>query len=98
MYRGRIVERGLTEELFSAPRHPYTRVLLDSIPGAEGPTRPVAREVDPDVGCVFASRCPRAEPDCTRVEPELTSSAGREYACFHPLAGDAADRPTSALS
>jgi oligopeptide/dipeptide ABC transporter ATP-binding protein len=85
MYRGRIVERGRTDEVFGAPRHPYTRILIDSIPGAEGPSRPVARDLDPSAGCVFAPRCPRAEQDCTRAEPALSSGVGRAYACFHPL-------------
>ena len=75
MYLGRLVEWAETKTLFSAPRHPYTRMLLDAIPDLEMTGRwrtPVAGEVpspiNPPPGCPFHPRCPHAEDRC-RSEP-----------------------------
>jgi peptide/nickel transport system ATP-binding protein len=74
MYLGRIVELANSSELFSRPRHPYTRMLLDAVPdlGMTGKSRtPVAGEVPnplaPPSGCTFHPRCPYANERC-RVE------------------------------
>jgi peptide/nickel transport system ATP-binding protein len=74
MYLGRIVELAEAAELFSRPRHPYTRMLLDAVPdlGMSGkPRTPVAGEVPnplaPPAGCAFHPRCPHANARC-RVE------------------------------
>jgi peptide/nickel transport system ATP-binding protein len=74
MYFGRIVELATTAELFTRPRHPYTRMLLDAVPdlGMTGkPRTPVAGEVPnplaPPSGCAFHPRCPHANERC-RVE------------------------------
>jgi peptide/nickel transport system ATP-binding protein len=74
MYLGRIVELSPATKLFSAPRHPYTRMLLDAVPdlGMTGkPRTPVAGEVPnplaPPTGCTFHPRCPFANERC-RVE------------------------------
>jgi len=71
MYLGRIVELAGAAELFSRPRHPYTRMLLDAVPdlGMTGkPRTPVAGEVPnplaPPPGCAFHPRCPHANPRC----------------------------------
>ncbi len=93
MYCGKIVETGDVAELFSAPRHPYTRGLLDSIPRirdervAELPVIPgrVPDLSDVPAGCRFADRCSRATGTCREQEPTLTTAAGRTAAaCFHP--------------
>jgi peptide/nickel transport system ATP-binding protein len=74
MYFGRIVELATAAELFTRPRHPYTRMLLDAVPdlGMTGkPRTPVAGEVPnplaPPSGCAFHPRCPHANERC-RVE------------------------------
>ena len=91
MYLGRLVEIAATERLFARPRHPYTRLLLDTIPrlaAAEGggPERePVAGEVpnpiDPPPGCAFHPRCPFADARCRRERPELIPIDGTLVAC-----------------
>ena len=81
MYLGRLVERGTTEEVLGAPRHPYTRALLSAVPrieaGAEpNLARPVIRlegelpsPVNPPSGCHFHLRCPDAMPVCSERYP-----------------------------
>ncbi|HVE47982.1 MAG TPA: oligopeptide/dipeptide ABC transporter ATP-binding protein [Casimicrobiaceae bacterium] len=96
MYLGRIVEIGPTEAIFAAPRHPYTRALLDSAPrlaadGApEQDIRPIRGELpspaDPPPGCAFHQRCPFAQDRCNRDIPLLLPSGNRrEAACHYPL-------------
>jgi peptide/nickel transport system ATP-binding protein len=88
MYLGRLVEIAAAEQLFAAPRHPYTRLLLDTIPSIEmtGIERePVAGEVpnpiNPPAGCGFHPRCPFANDRCRRERPELIDDAGTLVAC-----------------
>ena len=79
MYLGRIVEMAPAAQLFAAPRHPYTRALLEAVPRLErDPDRrraalegepPSAARLSP--GCVFSSRCPYAEPACREPIPGL---------------------------
>jgi peptide/nickel transport system ATP-binding protein len=76
MYLGRIVE--ISPTVFSRPRHPYTRMLLDAIPDLElsgRPRTPVAGEVpnplSPPPGCVFHPRCPHANERCRAEKPAL---------------------------
>ena len=78
MYLGRIVELGSTASLFSQPRHPYTRLLLDAVPdlGMTGkPRTPIGGEVPnplhPPPGCAFHPRCPHANERCRRERPAL---------------------------
>ncbi len=95
MYLGRVVETGPTAEIFAAPRHPYTRALLDSVPrlrrGDDGDDgfRPIAGEIPsplaPPPGCHFHPRCPLAEARCRAERPVLEGAAGRQAACH--LAG-----------
>ncbi len=78
MYLGRIVELGPGRELFRAPRHPYTRMLLDAVPDIAAPgrsDREIAGEIpspiDPPPGCAFHPRCPLAFDRCRREVPPL---------------------------
>jgi peptide/nickel transport system ATP-binding protein len=78
MYLGRIVEISGGRELFTAPKHPYTRMLLDAVPdiGMTGRQRvPVKGEIpnpiDPPTGCPFNPRCPYANERCRREVPPL---------------------------
>jgi len=81
MYLGRIVEIASAKELFSRPRHPYTRMLLDAVPDLElsgRPRTPVAGEVpnplDPPPGCAFNPRCPHANERCRTQKPALINN------------------------
>ncbi|WP_148253115.1 ABC transporter ATP-binding protein [Aidingimonas lacisalsi] len=97
MYFGRLIEQAPTRQLFHAPAHPYTRVLLDSAPIPGGP--PIKAEegeaelpdpLSPPPGCAFAPRCPRAQDDCRHTVPPLDNLvAGKDHlaACFHPIEG-----------
>src|SRR4029453_827992 len=78
MYLGKLVELASKRTLFSAPRHPYTRMLLDAIPDLEMTGRartPVAGEVpnplNPPSGCTFHPRCPHANERCKREVPQV---------------------------
>jgi peptide/nickel transport system ATP-binding protein len=78
MYLGRIVELAPAGELFTRPRHPYTRMLLDAVPdlGMTGkPRTPVAGEVPnplaPPPGCAFHPRCPHANDRCRDERPRV---------------------------
>jgi oligopeptide/dipeptide ABC transporter ATP-binding protein len=89
IYAGLIVERGDTEELFSCPLHPYTRLLLDSRPdmSKRGERLAAIPGRVPDAsnlpgGCAFHTRCPLAEEICARSEPPLVEyQAGHSAAC-----------------
>src|SRR5712691_11294388 len=90
MYLGRLVEIAASDQLFARPRHPYTRLLLDTIPrleaaGTDSRREPVAGEVpnpiDPPPGCAFHPRCPFAEERCRREQPELIEADGTLVAC-----------------
>jgi len=84
MYLGHIVELGTTAEIFLRPRHPYTRILLSSLPSLD-PDNPPQRQVlegdpptpiNPPPGCPFAPRCPEVREICAKEKPELIHRAG----------------------
>ena len=89
MYLGRIVEEGETEELFAKPRHPYTQMLLQTIPNIEKPHRDrvvaageVPSPLKPPSGCTFHPRCPMATARCSAELPEVrTLASGTRVAC-----------------
>jgi peptide/nickel transport system ATP-binding protein len=89
MYLGRLAEVALASTLFATPRHPYTRMLLDTIPDLEMTGRrrtPVGGEVpnpiQPPAGCAFHPRCPFANERCRRELPLPRSTAeGALVAC-----------------
>ena len=84
LFSGRLVERGATQTVLTAPAHPYTRVLLDSVPGVDGDFRFAANAVSAD-GCIFAPRCPLADGDCTARPPARIAVGDTQVACIHPL-------------
>ncbi len=88
MYLGRLVELADKGDLFSRPRHPYTRMLLDAIPDIHmsGRSRtPVQGEVpnplNPPSGCSFHPRCPHANPRCSSERPKMLDFKGVRVAC-----------------
>jgi peptide/nickel transport system ATP-binding protein len=90
MYLGRIVEMAPSAELFAAPRHPYTRLLLDALPDLAmtgRPRRPIEGEIPnpiaPPPGCAFHPRCPWAFEPCRLDVPGLNEEgqSGRSAAC-----------------
>jgi peptide/nickel transport system ATP-binding protein len=95
MYLGRIVELAPARRLFRVPRHPYTRMLLESVPDLSlvGKARAaVAGEVpnplDPPPGCTFHPRCPYANERCRREVPALVSLADDvQVACHGVIEG-----------
>jgi oligopeptide/dipeptide ABC transporter ATP-binding protein len=92
MYLGRIVEEGLTEAIFSDPRHPYTKALMDSAPTLDKLMYlpdPVEGEMpnptEEFVGCRFAGRCPYVSGRCRETDPEATTDGNHRFYCHHPL-------------
>jgi oligopeptide/dipeptide ABC transporter ATP-binding protein len=87
MYGGHVVERGQTGLLFEHPSHPYTRILVDSVPERKGGARLVINEqiAEGHQGCVFARRCRHFRSDCLGQQPVLRGDQGPEVACYHPL-------------
>jgi len=98
MYLGRLVEWADTDTIFGTPRHPYTRLLLDSIPDVSqaGCTRtPLAGEVpsplNPPSGCPFHPRCPIATERCKSERPAMVEIEHTQVAC-HAVQEGTVDR------
>ncbi|GAA3995413.1 dipeptide ABC transporter ATP-binding protein [Comamonas faecalis] len=92
MYLGRLVELADKQRLFSAPRHPYTRMLLDAIPKMHDTGRartPVQGEVpnplDPPTGCAFHPRCPFANARCHSERPQMLAQEGGGLVACHAV-------------
>lgn len=84
LYLGRVAEIGPVGEVLGDPRHPYTRALIDSMPGS---TKPIllpgeaTSSVDPVASaCLFASHCPMAAPVCVSSRPDLLAVGSRHAA------------------
>ncbi|MBR0653527.1 ABC transporter ATP-binding protein [Plastoroseomonas arctica] len=103
MYLGRLVEVSPAETLFNAPRHPYTRALMEAIPdmAMTGRARaPVGGEVpspiNPPSGCAFHPRCPLADTRCKAERPVLLAAGGAMVACHAVQEGRTAAMPEAA--
>jgi peptide/nickel transport system ATP-binding protein len=91
MYVGRVVEMATTDELFTAPRHPYTAALLASVPEPDPRARwqavalqgEVANPASPPTGCYFHPRCSHATDICRRQAPVLEEVAPGHFASCH---------------
>ncbi|HVT34292.1 MAG TPA: oligopeptide/dipeptide ABC transporter ATP-binding protein, partial [Nevskiaceae bacterium] len=99
MYAGRCVEHGTAAELLAAPRHPYTRGLLNSRPRLD---RPVSRRLSAIAGsaanaaaggCAFAPRCPSRAAACSASLPLEQSGSAGGFSCHFPLPGANAVAP-----
>ena len=96
MYLGNMVETGWTHDIFQQPQHPYTRVLLSSLPSLDpdAPHTGILLEgdpptpIDPPPGCPFAPRCPEVKDRCTTDKPELIQRGDESThlaACHFPV-------------
>jgi peptide/nickel transport system ATP-binding protein len=91
MYGGRIVESGPVDAIFATPRHPYTRLLLATIPKLDGARKTMLRTIEGMVppagawpeGCRFRTRCPLADEACTQVPPAVVVGPEHRAACWH---------------
>ncbi|MEM9145375.1 MAG: oligopeptide/dipeptide ABC transporter ATP-binding protein [Pseudomonadota bacterium] len=97
MYLGQVMELAPVAEIFARPRHPYTQLLLDSIPQISGGTfdkpRPPSEPPNPlrkPTGCPFAPRCSHATPQCRAERPQLLPAGDAHVAC-HAVEGGRID-------
>jgi peptide/nickel transport system ATP-binding protein len=88
LYLGRLVEEAPARELFAAPKHPYTRMLLDAVPdiGMEGVERQsiageIPNPINPPAGCHFNPRCPYVMPHCKTIVPPLYQVGNAKVLC-----------------
>ncbi|MGE7841923.1 ABC transporter ATP-binding protein [Lysinibacillus sp. NPDC093712] len=91
MYAGKIVERTSVDNLFYNPKHPYTKLLMASIPRIDIEVSelttiqgivPSLKNM-PTVGCRFVDRCPSVKPECSTVTPQLVQiGEGHEVSCL----------------
>jgi oligopeptide/dipeptide ABC transporter ATP-binding protein len=106
MYLGRIVETGTVDDVFTRPRHPYTRALIDAIPFPDPARRmqhtklagEIPSPLNPPSGCRFHPRCPVALPICASQDPVTTSFTATHSAACHVAAGASADPLASATA
>jgi peptide/nickel transport system ATP-binding protein len=97
------VEQGPIEEMLAGPKHPYTQLLLATVPDPRAPLADLAgadkgeppKVVDPRPGCRFRARCPVAVSECATVTPELRLLGDRHTAACHVATPDAATRRTA---
>ncbi len=94
MYLGQIMEIGSKDDIFSSPMHPYTLLLLNSIPQPDPrkkkkkvlPIGEIPSPIDPPQGCRFHTRCPFMKDKCVKEEPEIREiSKGHLVKCHFPL-------------
>lgn len=93
MYLGHIVELASSEDLYANPLHPYTKALLSAIPIPDPKlernrskivlTGEIPSPIHPPKGCVFCTRCPKAQPICFQERPALKESAPARFTACH---------------
>ena len=94
MFLGRVCEVGPTKDLFTAPRHPYTKFLLAAVPRPDPTCRgqgedllagEIPSPVHPPSGCPFRTRCPYAQEICAQQVPPREGAGDHQAACHFPL-------------
>ncbi|WP_299821518.1 oligopeptide/dipeptide ABC transporter ATP-binding protein [uncultured Jannaschia sp.] len=96
LYGGCMMEIAGRDAIYDNPRHPYTEALLSAVPVPDPPAQRLRRRsappaaapdmAQPNAGCVYAARCPRATGHCRAEAPPLAEIApGHRVACWHPL-------------
>lgn len=94
MFLGKMVEMGPTEDLFTSPRHPYTRFLVSAVPIPDPRQRDrkklliegeIPSPMNLPSGCRFRTRCPYAAPICAEIDPPSVFEGERSWACHFPL-------------
>lgn len=102
MYLGQVVEQGPVEQIYTNPRHPYSRALMASMPTTDPDNRTLVppifgdppSPIDLPPGCRFAPRCPHAEPKCQEETPPTMQFDRHKVACLleNPNSGHSAAR------
>ncbi|MFP1823558.1 ABC transporter ATP-binding protein [Lonsdalea quercina] len=90
MYLGQIVELGDAQQVLFAPQHPYTKLLLDSVPRVDGSLDSEVKDRKGELpsnrvlphGCFFRERCPLAAAGCERQQPMQSTAQGSEVRCW----------------
>lgn len=87
LYAGKMVEYGVASEILANPQHPYSQLLISSVPrlesaGVEAPTGDVPSLINPPPGCRFHTRCPHVMDKCKIEEPKLIETKGGRVACW----------------
>ena len=91
MYLGKIMELATSSSLYNNPNHPYTEALLSAVPVPEPGHQQkrtvlsgdIPSAINPPSGCVFRSRCPRAEAICATETPELKQIGPDHFSACH---------------
>jgi oligopeptide/dipeptide ABC transporter ATP-binding protein len=94
MYLGKVMEIGPTADLYHSSHHPYTKALLSAVPQPD-PRSEKSREriilsgdlpspINPPSGCVFNTRCWKAQDKCRTEVPQLVQLGGTQVACHFP--------------
>ena len=93
MYCGKIVEEGTVDEILTSPRHPYTKALIDTIPGMEEKVdrfvqipHNVPHPMNKPAGCYFSNRCAYCTDLCRAKQPPLFDRGnGRKIRCYYEV-------------
>jgi oligopeptide/dipeptide ABC transporter ATP-binding protein len=94
MYLGKIVELAHVDELYTSPKHPYTKALLSAVPLPDPVLEQQRQQIfltgdlpnpaNPPTGCVFNTRCWKAKEICFSTEPQLNEAGKSQVACHFP--------------